>query len=91
MLPRGAHGEVSLSRNGGWSRIWSRAKAEIENSRYRPEAFMAITGNVPRIERVIRTVLAVTLILLGVSLTGFWKPLSIIAGVFLVFTAFVGY
>ena len=52
---------------------------------------MAITKNVPRIEKVIRTVLAVLLIPLGVSLTGFWKPLSIITGVFLALTAFVGY
>ena len=52
---------------------------------------MAIPKNVPKIERVIRTVLAVILIPLGFSLTGFWKPLSIIAVVFLVLTAFVGY
>ncbi len=31
-------------------------RVEIENPRYRPEAFMAITKNVPKIEKVIRIV-----------------------------------
>ncbi len=52
---------------------------------------MSIPKNVPKIERVVRIVLGVTLIPLGFSLAGFWKLLSIIAGVFLLFTAFVGY
>ncbi len=52
---------------------------------------MAITKNVPQIERVIRIVLGVVLIPLGFSLTRLWMPLSIVAGVFLLFTAFVGY
>ncbi len=100
-----AVGTAKVSRDALPSRPWrcelgtrgrraydcAKGKVEIENSRYGPEAFMAITRNVPKIEKVIRIGLAVMLIPLGVSLTGFWKPLSIIAGVFLVLTAFVGY
>ncbi len=52
---------------------------------------MAITKNVPNTEGAIRAVLAVTLITLGVFLTGFWKPLFVIAGIFLALTAFVRY
>ncbi len=52
---------------------------------------MAITKNVPKIERIVRIVLGVALIPEGFSLTGLWMPISIVAGVFLVFTAFVGY
>ncbi len=52
---------------------------------------MAITKNVPKLERVIRIILGVALIPLGFSLIGFWKPLSVVVGVFLVLTAFVGY
>ncbi len=52
---------------------------------------MAITRNVAKIERIVRTVLGVALIPLGFSLIGFWKPLSIVAGGALVLTAFVGY
>ena len=52
---------------------------------------MAIKKNVPKIEKVIRIVLAVMLVPLGVSLPRFWKPVSIITGVFLVLTVFVGY
>ncbi len=52
---------------------------------------MAIPKNVPKIERIVRIILGVALIPLGFTVTGLWMPLSILAGVFLVFTAFVGY
>ena len=52
---------------------------------------MAIEGNVPNVEKVIRTALAVVLIPLGFFLTGYWKPLSVGAGVFFALTALVGY
>ncbi|MBI4465542.1 MAG: DUF2892 domain-containing protein [Acidobacteria bacterium] len=58
---------------------------------YRLEAMMAVPQNVPIIERVLRTVLAAGLIVVGVGATGFWRPVSILAGVFLLLTAFVGY
>ena len=52
---------------------------------------MPIPKNVPKIERVVRIVLGVALIPFGFSLAGLWKLLSIVAGGFLLFTAFAGY
>jgi hypothetical protein len=52
---------------------------------------MAISKNVSKTEGIIRIVFGVVLILSGYSLTGLWMPLSIIAGAFLMVTAFVGY
>ncbi len=52
---------------------------------------MAITRNVPKVERIVRTVLGVALIPLGFTVTGLWMPLSIVVGVSLMVTAFVGY
>ncbi len=52
---------------------------------------MAIAKNVLKTEGIVRIVFGVALIPLGYSLTGLWMPLSIVAGVFLMFTAFVGY
>jgi hypothetical protein len=52
---------------------------------------MAITKNVPKIERVIRIILGIALIPLGFTVTGLWMPLSIVVGVSLMLTAFVGY
>ena len=52
---------------------------------------MAIKGNVPKFEKFIRTVLAVVLIPLGFFLPGYWKLLSVGAGVFFALTALVGY
>jgi hypothetical protein len=52
---------------------------------------MAITKNVPKIERVIRIIFGIALIPVGFSLIGFWKPLSVVVGVSLMLTAFVGY
>ena len=52
---------------------------------------MAITKNVARREGILRIILGFILILLGFFLAGFWKPLSIVVGGFLVLTAIVGY
>lgn len=52
---------------------------------------MAIAKNVARGERILRIILGLVLILLGIFLAGFWKPLSIGVGGFLVLTAIVGY
>ncbi len=52
---------------------------------------MAITKNVPKTEGIVRIVLGVALIPLGYSLTGLWMPLSMAAGILLMFTAFFGY
>ncbi len=55
------------------------------------EAYMVITNNVVRGERILRVILGVMLILFGFFLAGFWKPLSIVVGGLLVLTAIVGY
>jgi hypothetical protein len=52
---------------------------------------MAISKNVAKVERVIRIVLGIILILWGFSLSGFWRPASIVVGVLLMLTAFIGY
>lgn len=52
---------------------------------------MAMVKNVAGVERVVRAVLGIVLIVVGFLLTGFWKPLSIIIGVCLVASAFAGY
>ena len=52
---------------------------------------MAITKNVSKTEGIVRIVFGVALIPLGYSLTGLWMPLSMGAGVLLMFTAFFGY
>lgn len=52
---------------------------------------MEITKNVVKVERLIRIVLGIIFVLLGFSLTGFWRPASIVAGVLLLLTAFIGY
>ncbi len=55
------------------------------------EAIMAITKNVAKVERLVRIILGIILIILGFLLTGFWRPASIIVGVLLLLTAFIGY
>ena len=52
---------------------------------------MAITKNVAKDEKVVRIILGIILVPLGFFLTGFWKPVSIVAGAWLILTAFVGY
>jgi hypothetical protein len=52
---------------------------------------MAITKNVAKGEGIARIILGIILIIWGCFLAGFWIPLSIVVGVFLVITAFVGY
>ncbi len=52
---------------------------------------MAINKNVAKVERVIRIILGIILIFWGFSLTGFWRPASIVVGVLLLATAFIGY
>ena len=52
---------------------------------------MAITKNVGRDEGILRAVIGIALILFGLFLTGFWRPLSIIVGGLLAVTAIVGY
>ena len=52
---------------------------------------MAISKNVAKVERVIRIILGMILVLWGLSLSGLWRPASIVVGVLLLLTAFVGY
>ena len=52
---------------------------------------MATTKNISKTEGIVRMVLGVALIPVGYSLSGLWMPLSMVAGVSLMFTAFVGY
>lgn len=50
---------------------------------------MAIRKNVAKGEA--RIILGAILVIWGLSLSGFWKPISIVVGGFFVITAFVGY
>ena len=52
---------------------------------------MATSKNVAKVERVIRIILGIILILWGFSMSGFWRPASIIVGVLLLLTASIGY
>jgi hypothetical protein len=52
---------------------------------------MAGTQNLARTERIIRAIVGVVLIIVGFYLTGFWKPLSLVLGLCLLFTVFVAY
>ncbi len=52
---------------------------------------MVITKNIAKNEKLIRIISGVILIPLGFFMTGFWKPLSIAIGAWLIVTAFVGY
>ena len=52
---------------------------------------MAIAKNVAKSEGIVRIVVGVILIVWGFFLSGFWQPLSIVVGAFLLITAFVGY
>ena len=52
---------------------------------------MEISKNVARVERVIRIILGIILVLDSFLLTGLWRLASIIVGVSLLLTAFVGY
>ena len=52
---------------------------------------MAADKNLAGSERVIRAILGGILIVLGFFLPGFWKPLSLVLGLGLLFTAFVAY
>ncbi|MBW2030224.1 MAG: hypothetical protein JRH06_10975 [Deltaproteobacteria bacterium] len=53
---------------------------------------MALGRNVTnRAEMVVRIILGIILVVLGFSLKGYLRPASIVVGVFLVLTTFVGY
>jgi hypothetical protein len=52
---------------------------------------MGITKNVGRSEGILRAVGGGILVVLGLFLPGFWKPLSIVVGALFVLTAVVGY
>lgn len=52
---------------------------------------MAISKNVAGVERIIRIILGIILILWGFALSGFWRPASMVVGVLLLLTAFIGY
>ena len=52
---------------------------------------MAEVKNLAQHERIIRAILGVILIIVGLLLPGFWKPLSIVLGLCFIFTAFVAY
>jgi hypothetical protein len=52
---------------------------------------MGITGNVVKNEKVVRIILGIILIPSGFFLTGSWRTWSIVAGAWLIVTAFVGY
>lgn len=55
------------------------------------EEDMGITTNVGRSEGILRGVGGGILVVLGLFLPGFWKPLSIVVGALFVVTAVVGY
>ena len=52
---------------------------------------MAIAKNVLKPAGIVRIVSGVTVILLGYPLAGLWMPLSMAAGLYLIFTAFYGH
>jgi len=52
---------------------------------------MVTSKNVSKVERVIRIILGIILVLWGFSMSGLWRPASIIVGVLLLLTAFIGY
>jgi len=53
---------------------------------------VAIRKNVTnRAELIARIILGIILVVLGLSLEGYLKPASIVVGVILVLTSFVGY
>lgn len=52
---------------------------------------MATVKNLPKTERIIRTILGIVLIIVGFYVHGFWKPLSLVLGLCFLFTAFVAY
>jgi hypothetical protein len=52
---------------------------------------MEVSKNVAKVERVIRIILGIILILWGFSVGGFWGPASIVVGVLFLLTASVGY
>ena len=52
---------------------------------------MALSKNVAKVERVVRIILGIILILWGFSMSGLWRPASIVVGVFLLLTASIGY
>jgi len=52
---------------------------------------MAEVKNLAQNERIIRVILGVILIIVGFLLPGFLKPLSMVLGLCLLYTAFVAY
>ncbi|MGD9031927.1 MAG: DUF2892 domain-containing protein [Desulfobacteraceae bacterium] len=52
---------------------------------------MALSKNVAKVERVVRIILGIILILWGLSMSGFWRPASIVVGLLLLLTASIGY
>jgi hypothetical protein len=52
---------------------------------------MATIKNLVGSERIIRAILGVIFIVLGFFLHGFWRPLSSVVGLIILFTALVAY
>jgi hypothetical protein len=63
----------------------------MEGNGGKEEVYMAEPKNLVQNERIIRTILGVVLIIVGFLVPGFWKPLSLVLGLCLLFTAFVAY
>jgi hypothetical protein len=63
----------------------------MEENGGKKEACMATVKNLPKTERIIRTILGIVLIIVGFYVHGFWKPLSLVLGLCFLFTAFVAY
>jgi sulfite exporter TauE/SafE len=63
----------------------------MEENGGKKEALMASVKNLPKIERIIRTILGIFLIIVGFYVHGFWKPLSLVLGLCFLFTAFIAY
>jgi len=63
----------------------------MEGNGGKEEACMADVKNLAQNERTIRVILGGILIIVGFLLPGFWKPLSLVLGLCLLYTAFVAY
>jgi predicted phage tail protein len=52
---------------------------------------MVTVKNLTKDERIVRTILGGILIVVSFFLHGFWRPLSLVVGLILLFTAFAAY
>ncbi|MBN1254177.1 MAG: DUF2892 domain-containing protein [Deltaproteobacteria bacterium] len=52
---------------------------------------MGTAENLPKNERIIRTIVGSVLIIVGFLLPGFLKPLSLVLGLCFLFTAYIAY